>query len=405
MVDFRRLEDADVAGKRVLVRVDFNVPCDDTGNVTDDTRIRAALPTIKYLENKGAKIILMSHYGRPGGERQTGASLMKLVPHLAKLLGEPVAFAPDCIGEQTRNAVDVLKPGNVLLLENTRFHIGEQKNPDGSKGYDPLFAKELAELGDIFVHDAFSVSHRSQASTTGVAETLTAYAGLAMERELDHIGQALNNPRRPVMALVGGAKVSTKIDLLKNLVTKLNILAIGGGMANTFLAAKGYDVGSSLCEHDLADTAKEILKAAEAAHCEVLLPIDVVAAKSFAAHAPHRVCQLDEVAPDEMILDAGPETVTRLLDAIDQSRTLIWNGPLGAFELSPFDTSTVEAAKYTAGRVQNHDLVAVAGGGDTVAALKHAGAADGFTFISTAGGAFLEWMEGKPLPGVEILKK
>jgi len=226
-----------------------------------------------------------------------------------------------------------------------------------------------------------------------------------MERELDHIGQALNHPRLPVMALVGGAKVSTKIDLLKNLVTKLNILAIGGGMANTFLAAQGHDVGSSLCEHDLADTALEILTAAKNANCEVLLPADVVAAKSFAAHAPHRVCQLDEVASDEMILDAGPQTVTRLLDAIDQSKTLIWNGPLGAFELSPFDTSTVEAAKYAAGRVQNHDLIAVAGGGDTVAALKHAGAANGFTFISTAGGAFLEWMEGKPLPGVEILKK
>lgn len=405
MVDFRRLEDADVTGKRVLVRVDFNVPCDDIGNVTDKTRIRAALPTIKYLQNNDAKTILMSHYGRPGGERQTGASLMKIVPHLSEILGQPVAFAPDCVGQQTANAVNTLEPGNILLLENTRFHVGEQNNPDGSKGYDPKFAKELAQLGDIFVHDAFSISHRAQASTTGVAETLEAYAGLAMERELDHISQALNNPRRPVIALVGGAKVSTKIELLKNLVTKLNILAIGGGMANTFLAAQGYDVGSSLFEHDLAETAREILQAASDAHCEILLPVDVVAAKNFAAHAPHRVCQLDDVAADEMILDAGPQTVTRLLDAIDQCRTLIWNGPLGAFELSPFDTSTVEAAKYTADRVQNHNLVAVAGGGDTVAALKHAGAANGFTFISTAGGAFLEWMEGKPLPGVEILKK
>ena len=405
MVEFRRLEDADVAGKRVLVRVDFNVPCDDIGNVTDDTRIRAALPTIKYLQNQGAKTILMSHYGRPGGARQTGASLMKIVSHLSELVGKPVAFAPDCIGEQTTSAVNAMEPGNVLLLENTRFHMGEQKKADGSKGYDPIFAQNLAKLGDIFVHDAFSVSHRSQASTTGIAESLTAYAGLAMERELDHISQALNHPRRPVMALVGGAKVSTKIGLLKNLVTKLNILAIGGGMANTFLAAQGHDVGGSLCEHDLAETALEILDAANKAHCEILLPVDVIAAKNFAAHAPHRVCQLDDVQPDEMILDAGPKTVTRLLDAIDQCRTLIWNGPLGAFELSPFDTSTVEAAKYTAGRVQNHELIAVAGGGDTVAALKHAGAANGFTFISTAGGAFLEWMEGKPLPGVEILKK
>jgi len=349
MVDFRRLEEAEVSGKRVLVRVDFNVPCDDTGKVTDDTRIRAALPTIKYLQKKGAKTILISHYGRPGGERQTGASLMKVVSPLSELIGSPVAFAPDCIGEQTTAAVNGLEAGNILLLENTRFHVGEQKTTNGSKDYDPNFAKKIADLGDVFVHDAFSVSHRAQGSTTGIAETLTAYAGLAMERELDHIGQALNHPRLPVMALVGGAKVSTKIDLLKNLVTKLNILAIGGGMANTFLAAQGHDVGSSLCEHDLADTALEILTAAKNANCEVLLPADVVAAKSFAAHAPHRVCQLDEVASDEMILDAGPQTVTRLLDAIDQSKTLIWNGPLGAFELSPFDTSTVEAAKYAAG--------------------------------------------------------
>ncbi|RZV42934.1 MAG: phosphoglycerate kinase [Acidimicrobiales bacterium] len=404
-MDFRRLEDALVEGKRVLVRVDFNVPCDNAGNITDDTRIRTALPTIKYLQKKGAKVILISHYGRPGGKHQAEASLLKIVSPLSDLLDTPIAFAPDCVGEDASQAVNDLEPGNVLLLENTRFHVGEQKNPNGLKGYDPEFAKKLASFGEIFVHDAFSVSHRSQASTTGIAETLTAYAGMAMERELDHISQALNNPKRPVMALVGGAKVSTKIDLLKNLVTKLDTLAIGGGMANTFLAAQGFDVGGSLCEHDLKDTALAILRAAKDADCEVLLPVDVVAAENFAAHAPHRVCNLDDVAENEMILDAGPQTVSKLLDAIDQSRTLIWNGPLGAFELAPFDTSTVEAAKYTARRVQEHGLIAVAGGGDTVAALKHAGAAEGFTFISTAGGAFLEWMEGKPLPGVEILKK
>jgi phosphoglycerate kinase len=405
MVDFRRLEDADITNKRVLVRVDFNVPCDDNGQISDDTRMLAALPTIQHLRLREAKIILISHFGRPNGVRETDASLMKLIPRLSELVGKSVSFSPDCVGSDAEAAIAKMHNGDVLLLENTRFHKGEQKTADGGKGYDPAFAKHLADLGDVFVHDAFSVSHRAQASTTGIAETLTAYAGLAMERELDHIGQALDNPTRPVMALVGGAKVSTKINLLKNLVGKLGVLAIGGGMANTFLAAQGYDVGASLCEHDLKDTALEIMKAADAASCEILLPVDVIAAKGFAANAPHRVCGLDEVAKDEMILDAGPQTVTNLLDAIDRSRTLIWNGPLGAFELSPFDTATVEAAKYTAGRVKNHGLIAVAGGGDTVSALKHANAADGFTFISTAGGAFLEWMEGKPLPGVEILKK
>ena len=405
MADFRRLEDANVTNKRVLVRVDFNVPCDDVGAVTDDTRMRAALPTIKHLQRRGAKTILLSHFGRPGGKRQSGASLMKLIPHLSELVGKPVAFAPDCIGENTTNIANNLKPGDVLLLENTRFHPGEQKTKHGEKGYDTAYAKSLAALGDLFVHDAFSVSHRAQGSTTGIADTLPAYAGLAMERELDHISQALDTPRRPVMGIVGGAKVSTKISLLENIVNKLDILAIGGGMANTFLAAQGHDVGSSLCEHDLAQTALQILSGANAAHCEVLLPVDVVAATGFASHAPHRVCGLHEIRKDEMVLDAGPQTISRLLDGIDQCRTLVWNGPLGAFELSPFDTASVEAAKYAAGRVQNHGLIAVAGGGDTVAGLRHAGAANGFTFVSTAGGAFLEWMEGKKLPGVEILKK
>ena len=405
MVDFRRLEDVDVAGKRVLVRVDFNVPCDDCGEVSDDTRLGAALPTINHLRKHGAKTALLCHFGRPNGTPTQEASVEKLAPYLAALLGADVKFASDCIGPEADAVISALPPGGVALLENTRFHKGETHRPDGEKGYDPDFAAALAELGDIFVHDAFSVAHRAQGSTTGIAQTLPAYAGLAMERELDHLSQALDIPKRPVMGLVGGAKVSTKIDLLKNLVGKLDTLAIGGGMANTFLAALGHDVGKSLCEHDLTSTALEIMKNAKAADCEIILPVDVVASKDFAAHAEHRLCGLDDVRADEMILDAGPATVDLIADAIDASQTLIWNGPLGAFEIAPFDTATVEAAKYAAKRTKAGKLIAVAGGGDTVAALKHAGAADDFTFISTAGGAFLEWMEGKPLPGVEILKK
>jgi len=324
---------------------------------------------------------------------------------LSNLLETSLLFATNCVGKGTQMAFASVADGGVILLENTRFYPGETQKADGSKGYDPAFAKQLSDLGEIFVHDAFSVAHRAQASTSGVAANLPAYAGLAMERELDHLSQALDVPRRPVMGLVGGAKVSTKIDLLKNLVNKLDKLVIGGGMANTFLAALGHNVGASLCEHDLVGTALKIMENARDVNCEILLPVDVVVAKEFRAGAPHRVCGLDEVADDEMILDAGPETVNNLADAIDSSQTLIWNGPLGAFELTPFDTATVEAAKYAAKRVTQGKLIAVAGGGDTVAALKHAGAAEGFTFISTAGGAFLEWTEGKPLPGVEILKK
>ncbi len=405
MVDFRRLEDVDVAGKRVLVRVDFNVPCDDVGIVTDDTRMVAALPTINYLRAHQAKVILISHFGRPGGVRETSASMMKLVGPLSNLLKTDVSFAPDCVGNTADKAVAALCAGDVLLLENTRFHKGETYTAGGAKGYDDGFARVLAAHGDIFVHDAFSVAHRAQGSTSGIAANLPAYAGLAMERELDHLSQALDIPKRPVMGLVGGAKVSSKIDLLKNLVSRLDTLAIGGGMANTFLAALGHGVGASLCEHDLKNTALEIMANAKLANCEILLPVDVVVSKEFKAGAESRVCGLDEVADDEMILDAGPATIDKLADAIDASKTLIWNGPLGAFELVPFDTATVEAAKYAAKRVKNNGLIAVAGGGDTVAALKHAGTADGFTFISTAGGAFLEWMEGKALPGIEILKK
>ena len=397
MVDFRRLKDADVSGKTALVRVDFNVPVTETGAVAEDTRLRAALPTIKALQEAGAKTVLLSHFGRPKGKADPSLSLEFVTEPLSKLLGNPVAFAKDCAGASAKSAISALNSGDVLLLENTRFHAGETSG-------DPDFSAELASLGDLFIHDAFSAAHRAHASAHGIAAHLPAFAGLAMERELDHLSQALEKPKAPVLGVVGGAKVSTKIDLLKNLVTKLDMLAIGGGMANTFLAAQGHNVGASLCEHDLADTARQIMDNAKKANCKILLPVDVVTSVEFKAHAQSRTCGLDDVGADEMILDAGPDTVNTLADAIDHAKTLIWNGPLGAFELEPFDTGTVEAAKYAALRVKCGQLIAVAGGGDTVAALKHAGAADNFTFISTAGGAFLEWMEGKELPGVQILK-
>lgn len=392
-MDFRRLEDANLTGKTALVRVDFNVPRADDGIITDDTRLQSAIPTINYLLKAGSKVVLLSHFGRPKGQPDPEMSLSFIVPVLSDALNCEIYFSTDI----SKAAVDAMPMGNVMLLENTRFQAGETKG-------DADLAKAYADLGDIFVADAFSVSHRAHASSTGIAAHIPAYSGLALERELDHISQALDHPKRPVMALVGGAKVSTKIDLLKNLVTKLDTLAIGGGMANTFLYAQGYNVGRSLMEKNLKDTAVEIMKAAAESGCRILLPIDLIAAEEFRTNAPHRVCDLGDVAPHEMILDAGPQTVNTLCDAIDASTTLIWNGPLGAFEIPPFDTSTVEAAKYAAQRVKNNGLIAVAGGGDTVSALKHAGAADDFTFISTAGGAFLEWMEGKALPGIEILK-
>lgn len=392
-MDFRRLEDADLSGKTALVRVDFNVPRSDDGSITDDTRLKSALPTINHLLKVGAKVVLLSHFGRPKGQPEPELSLNFIVPALAKWVDCEIYFSTDI----TKAAVDAMPTGNVMVLENTRFQPGETKG-------DTDLAKRYAALGDVFVADAFSVSHRAHASSSIIANYIPAYAGLALERELDHISQALDVPTRPVMGIVGGAKVSTKIDLLKNLVTKLDMLAIGGGMANTFLYAQGYDVGKSLLEKDFKNTALEILDAAKASGCEIILPKDVIAAEEFRTHAPHRVCDLDAVTSSEMILDAGPETVNTLCDAIDRAKTLIWNGPLGAFEMAPFDTSTVEAAKYAGKRARLHGLVAVAGGGDTVSALKHAGAAGDFTFISTAGGAFLEWMEGKALPGVEILK-
>ena len=395
---FRRLDDLtkkknSLKGKTALVRVDFNVPRNKDGSISDDTRLLAAVPTIKALQAAGAKIVLLSHYGRPKGKPSKKLSLSFIIPALVEALDDEVGFSENL----SEPLVDTMHPGDILLIENTRFSEMETAG-------DRAMAEYLAEHGDIFVMDAFSAAHRNHASSAVVGEILPSYAGLAMARELDHISQVLDNPKKPVMGVVGGAKVSTKIDLLESLVSKLDILAIGGGMANTFLFAQGHNVGASLCEKELKDKALEIMKAAKKAKCKILLPVDVVTAKEFAANAKHQQCGLDGVKGKDMILDCGTGTVEALMDAMDSAKTLIWNGPLGAFEMTPFDTSTVEAAKYAAKLTKADKLISVAGGGDTVAALKHAGAADDFTFVSTAGGAFLEWMEGKPLPGVEILK-
>ena len=396
MTRVRTLDDLDVAGKRVLVRVDFNVPMKD-GEVTDDTRIRAALPTIEALSKKGAKVILLSHFGRPKGVANPEYTLRPVAAKLAEILGGPVEFASDCVGEAAKKVIARMIDGDVALLENTRFHGGEETN-------DSEFVRLLAENGDAYVNDAFSAAHRAHASTEGIAHVLPSAAGRSMEKELDYLAAALSNPVRPLMAVVGGAKVSTKIELLLNLVSKANFLVVGGGMANTFLFAKGVSVGKSLCEPGLADTAREIMDAAARTNCEVILPIDVVVAKEFKEGAEHEVVRADGVAADQMILDLGPETVDLIADRMEASKTLVWNGPLGAFETRPFDTATVEAARFAAKCVKDRGLVAVAGGGDTVAALNHAQVADDFTYVSTAGGAFLEWLEGKKLPGVEALK-
>jgi len=397
MTSFKRISDAgNLTGKVALVRVDFNVPMEN-GLVTDDTRLRAAVDTVQSLRTAGAKVALLAHFGRPKGERVAEMSLAPIAGAFAKVLGANVSFVADCKGEHVKKAIADLQPAGVILLENTRFYKGEEKG-------DMDLAKEIASLGDLFVNDAFSAAHRRHVTTAVLAEIMPAYAGMNMEVELDALDKALGRPQRPVMAIVGGAKVSSKIDLLKNLVTKVDALVIGGGMANTFLFARGYSVGKSLCERDLIDTAKEIEAIAKASGCDILLPRDVVVAKEFKAHAAHRVCGLDEVAEDEMILDAGPQSVAILATAMDVAKTVVWNGPLGAFELEPFDKATVSAAKAAAARAKAGKLIAVAGGGDTVAAMHHAGVADDLTFISTAGGAFLEWMEGKALPGVEALK-
>ena len=396
MTSFRTLDDAtDLGGKTALVRVDFNVPMED-GRVTDDTRLRAAAPTIEKLRELGAKVVLIAHFGRPKGERVPAMSLRPVVEPLSRLLGRPVRFAYDCVGQKAEREIADLRRGDVLLLENLRFHKGEEAN-------DPAFAGELARLADVYVNDAFSAAHRAHASTEGVALRLPAYAGESMRRELEALDRALGEPEKPVLGIVGGAKVSTKIDLLKNLVGKLDQLAIGGGMANTFLFAQGVDIGGSLAERDMGDTARGIIEAARVAGCELLLPLDVVVAKELSPDAEAGVRALDRIGAEDKILDAGPETVERLKRAMDLSKTLIWNGPLGVFEVPPFDKGTVEAAKHAAKLAKAGKLVAVAGGGDTVAALNHAGVVEDFTFVSTAGGAFLEWMEGKTLPGVAAL--
>ncbi|MBA4807818.1 phosphoglycerate kinase [Brevundimonas sp.] len=399
---FRTLDDApndlgSLAGKTALVRVDFNVPMEG-GKVTDDTRLRVALPTIQRLRDAGAKVALLAHFDRPKGQRVPSMSLQPVVDDLENLLGAPVRFADDCIGPDAVDAIRDLDAGGVVLLENVRFHAAEEAN-------DPVFAQKLADLADLYVNDAFSAAHRAHASTEGVARHIPAYAGESMRRELDALDAALGNPQKPVLGIVGGAKVSTKLDLLKNLVGKLDRLAIGGGMANTFLYAQGVDIGGSLAEKDMADTAREILTEAEAKGCEILLPLDVVVATEVKPGVETRtVLAREDIGDDEKILDAGPLTVEKLIKAMALSKTLIWNGPLGVFEVPPFDAATVKAAKAAADLAKSGALVAVAGGGDTVSALNHAGVSDDMTFVSTAGGAFLEWMEGKPLPGVEALR-
>jgi phosphoglycerate kinase len=392
---FRTLDDLNVSGKRVLVRVDLNVPMDG-GKITDATRLERIAAGITEIAGKGGRVILLAHFGRPKGvdPRQ---SLKPVAAALAGVIGKPVAFAEDCVGEVASKAVAAMKDGDVLCLENTRFHAGEENN-------DPAFVAELARLGDIWVNDAFSAAHRAHASTEGLGHVLPAFAGRTMQAELDALGKALDAPTRPVIAIVGGAKVSSKIDLLENLVTKVDALVIGGGMANTFLHAQGIGVGKSLCEKDLAATALRIIAKAETAGCAIILPVDAVVAFHFAAHSHSQVCGLDAIPADGMILDVGPQSVERINAAIDDAATLVWNGPVGAFEMTPFDHGTVAAAKHAAERTKAKKLISVAGGGDTVAALNHAGVAGDFSYISTAGGAFLEWMEGKPLPGVDVLK-
>ncbi|WP_278391591.1 phosphoglycerate kinase [Sphingobium yanoikuyae] len=394
---FKTLDDmGDITGKVVLVREDLNVPMQE-GSVSDDTRLCAAMPTILELADRGAKVLILAHFGRPKGQKNPEFSLSKITRPLTQVLGREVQFIPDCQGEAATDGIKVMRNGDIAILENTRFHAGEEKN-------DPALVDAIAAIGDLYVNDAFSAAHRAHASTEGLAHKLPAFAGRSMEKELDALEAALGAPVKPVAAVVGGAKVSTKLDVLNNLVTKVDHLIIGGGMANTFLHARGVDVGKSLCEKDLADTAEAIFDKAEEAGCIIHLPYDVVVAKEFAANPPSvRTCNVHEVAEDEMILDVGPAAVEALGDALKNCRTLVWNGPLGAFEIAPFDAATVALAKTAAALTKEGQLVSVAGGGDTVAALNHAGAAADFTFISTAGGAFLEWMEGKELPGVKAL--
>ena len=395
MAAFRTLDQADVKGKRVLLRVDLNVPTEN-GQVTDATRIERVAPTIIEIADKGGKVILLAHFGRPKGP-DPKESLKPVAPAVEHAVKRHVSFAEDCIGEKAEKAVAAMKPGDVLLLENTRFHKGEEKN-------DPAFVGSLAKLGDLWVNDAFSAAHRAHASTEGLGHKLPAYAGRTMQAELDALAKALETPKKPVIAIVGGAKVSTKLELLENLIGKVEALVIGGAMANTFLHAQGIKVGKSLVEKDMAETARRILDKAERGGCAIILPVDAVVAYHFAANAPSHAYGIDAIPADGMILDVGGQSIERVKGAIDDAATLVWNGPMGAFEMQPFDKATVEIAKYVAARTKAGRLVSVAGGGDTVAALNAAGVTGQFTYVSTAGGAFLEWMEGKALPGVEVLR-
>jgi phosphoglycerate kinase len=397
MTPFRTLDDVDVKSKRVLVRVDLNVPMDGA-KVADDTRIRAVAPTIREICKRGGKAILLAHFGRPKDGPDPKFSLKAIVPAVAAIVGCPVAFAEDCIGPPAEKAVAAMKDGDVLVLENTRFHKGEEKN-------DPLFTAALTKLGDIYVNDAFSAAHRAHASTEGLANHLPAYAGRAMQRELEALEAALGSPKRPVVAIVGGAKVSSKIAVLEHLVSQVDALVIGGGMANTFLLAKGGKIGKSLAEPDLADMALRIIAAADKAGSTIVLPVDAVVAHEFKEGATATTVAIDAIPADQMILDVGPKSIAAINGWIDKAATLVWNGPLGAFEVKPFDKATVAAARHAAERTRAGKLLSVAGGGETVSALNLAGVADDFSFISTAGGAFLEWLEGKALPGVEVLRR
>jgi phosphoglycerate kinase len=395
MTAFRTLDRVDVKGKRILMRVDLNVPVEN-GVVTDSTRIERVAPAITEIADKGAKVILLSHFGRPKGRDPT-QSLKPVAAEVARIIKRPINIADDCIGEPAEQAVAAMKPGEILCLENTRFHAGEEKN-------DPVFVAELAKLGDIWVNDAFSAAHRAHASTEGLGHKLPAYAGRTMQAELEALAKALENPQRPLVAIVGGAKISTKLDLLGNLLDKVNALIIGGAMANTFLLAQGKNVGKSLVETNLVSTAREIMDKAKAGKREIILPVDVVVAEKFEAHASSRVVDAGKVGVTDMILDIGPRSIEQVISVLARAKTLVWNGPFGAFEMEPFDNGTAEVAEAVAELTAAGKLVSVAGGGDTVAALNVAGVADRLTYVSAAGGAFLEWLEGKRLPGVEVLR-
>lgn len=395
MTAFRTLDRVDVKGKRILMRVDLNVPVEN-GVVTDSTRIERVAPAITEIADKGAKVILLSHFGRPKGRDPT-QSLKPVAAEVARIIKRPIKFADDCIGEPAEQAVAAMKPGEILCLENTRFHAGEEKN-------DPVFVAELGKLGDIWVNDAFSAAHRAHASTEGLGHKLPAYAGRTMQAELEALAKALEKPQRPLVAIVGGAKISTKLDLLGNLLDKVNALIIGGAMANTFLLAQGKNVGKSLVETDLVSTALEIMDKAKAGKREIILPVDVVVAEKFEAHASSRVVDTGKVGVTDMILDIGPRSIEQVISVLARVKTLVWNGPFGAFEMEPFDNGTAEVAEAVAELTAAGKLVSVAGGGDTVAALNVAGVADRLTYVSAAGGAFLEWLEGKRLPGVEVLR-